>query len=131
MPDLPDVWHEIDGPAREPLDFWTSGDGGDRWDTFQLQDENGAPVDCSGLTIEADIRDDNDQQVAALAAEWTDAAIGSARVKTTAAVAAAMGCTAIAMPRGGRQRLGVYAVFITDTAGRWCIKSGDAFGVRK
>lgn len=132
MADLPDAWHEIDGPAREALDFWISGDGGDRWDVFQIKDELGNPCDLDGCTIEAEIRNDADDLVAALEAEIVTPASGDCRVKCTAAISAGMGEALLtAMPRGGKTRLGTYAVFITDSAGRWPIKAGDAFGIRK
>lgn len=131
MPDLPDEWHQIDGPGREPLEFWVGGDGGDRHDVFQLLDSLGAPVPCNGLTVEAEIRDDDNQLVAPLEASFDNESLGIVLVASSADANAAMANACVALPRGGRQRLGQYTVYITDSLGRWPIKSGDANGVRK
>lgn len=130
--DLPQAWHEIEAPGREPLDFWISGDGADRWDVFQIKDEDGVPCPVDDCEIAAEIRDDNDDLVATLAAEFTDAPTGMCRVSANATLSTALReKLSSATPRGGPCRLGTYAVYVTDSAGRWCIKAGDAFGIRK
>lgn len=130
MGDLPADWHNAGRPARAPLDFFVGGDGADRWDVFQVRDSADGILDLTGCTIEAEIRTDADDLVAALTAEFTDITTASIRVSSTAAANSAMGAPCDAPYLGGKMRLGRYSVFITDSVGRWPIKAGDAFGIR-
>lgn len=131
MADLPDVWHEIASPGREDLDFFVSGDGGARWDVFQIKDDSGAACDITGCSLSAEIRSETDDHIATLTSQITSPSTGLCRVSSTAAVNAAMPIPDDAPIRGARIKLGRYSYFITDSAGRWCIKAGDAYGIRK
>ena len=131
MADLPAEWHEIEAPGREDMSFFISGDGADRWDVFQIQGSNGIGLDLTGCSIAAEIRDDADNAVATLAASFTTVATGICRVSTTAAISAALPLPDDSPIRGAKIKLGRYAYFITDSAGRWCVKAGDAYGIRK
>jgi hypothetical protein len=131
MADLTAEWHEIEGPAREDLSFFISGGGADRWDVFQIQDSSEAGLDIGGCSLSAEIRDDSDNHVATLTAAITDAATGVCRVSSSAALNAGLTLPDDAPVRGSKIKLGRYSYFITDSAGRWCIKAGDAYGIRK
>jgi hypothetical protein len=130
MADLPLEWHQIEAPGREPISFFISGDGGARWDQFTILDASSVPCNLTGCSIAAEIRTDDDNLLATLTAQITDPTNGVCRVSSTAAVNAALALPDDAPLNGVRIRLGRYSVFITDSAGRWCIKAGDAYGIR-
>jgi hypothetical protein len=130
MADLPLEWHQIEAPGREPLSFFISGDGGARWDQFTILDASTVACNLTGCSIAAEIRSDDDTLVATLTAQIIDAANGVCRVSSTAAVNSALPLPQDSPMNGAKIRLGRYSVFVTDSAGRWCIKAGDAYGIR-
>lgn len=131
MADLPYEWHVQSRPARQDLDFFISGGGATRYDDFQIRDSSNGILDLTGCTVEAELRDASDSLLATLAASFTAIATGSVRVSATADVSASLALPPDAAQRGSRLYIGRYSVFINDSAGRWCIKSGDAYGIRK
>jgi hypothetical protein len=131
MANLPDVFHESTGPAREDINLFVGSVGGARWDVFQLKDQDGAQVDLTGIAISAELRTLDDQLLAILPAEITDAAGGWCRVAASATLVASL--PGVSWKRSGtdpRVRIGRYAVFLSDETDRWCIKAGDVYGVR-
>lgn len=131
MADLPIEWHRQTHPARQDMDFYISGGGADRYDDFAVRDSSQGVLDLTGCTVEAELRDSSDNLLATLAASFTDIATGSVRVSATADVTSSLPLPADYAQRGSRLYIGRYSVFINDSAGRWCIKSGDAYGIRK
>jgi hypothetical protein len=132
MPNLPDCWHYMTGPTREDIDIFVGSVGGARWDVFQVQDDASTAVDLTGMTLSAELRTLDDQLLAVMDAEITAPLTGWCRVSVTADAAAAL--PGVSWRRVGtdpKVKIGRYAYFITDDSGRWCMKAGDAYGVRK
>ena len=131
MANLPAEWHQMSRPVRHDLEFFVAAGGGATWDPFQLRDAADGILDLTGCTISAEIRNDNDELLVVLTAEFVDITTASCRVSSTAPINAALIDTGSDARRGARRRLGTYAVFITDADGRWCVKAGDAYGISK
>jgi hypothetical protein len=128
---LPDDWREIEKPGKLDINLFISSDGS-AWE-YQGQIKHGdpiAPTNCTGLTLESEIRTASDDHLSDITAAFTSEAIGVFKLSLTAEQVCAIIPPADAALNGQRIKLGRYYLAVIDGADRFVIQHGDVWGIR-
>jgi hypothetical protein len=127
---LPSEWREIEKAGKEDITLFVSGDGSS-WE-YVGQLLNGTPLlptDCTGLTCQAEIRNDEDNALLEMTSSFTTPASGI--FKVSADNSAVTGLLAEDAPiRGARFKIGRWQFAVIDGADRFVVLHGDVWGIR-